>query len=625
MDSFDLGFTPEGEAAATSQRKKKKHKEFAERDQGMADQGSGTFSFAGWEGEDLKSKSADSARQSHIGGFEVQPSIAERGRHVTFGDEQLDTPGEARSRASRLDGGSLRQEVQTRTERSSWGQREGSNGFDSRFGEEGAFDWARSADSHAKATEDSSRSREQHPTVSEEWDLGQPDGFPRRFSFSLDDLPGRDERRVREGIGSDRPPPREQSQSSFYPAARLADAAAAMRSDRNAAAAIGGKQFPLGDIRRHWTESVNEARRNARPGSSSSFPSSGRAFNSTQAAEASPAAEPRSRHLDSLRGASQLPTYGASYPQQMPTLAPMTLPPSSLPPHGPLPGPCTLPLHSRPHHTLPAPLLSLAPPQLLPPHSLPPPSLIASSRSPQTPISFLDSAGQPMGPPMPGPSPNLAFPPQPFAAPSALPANEELRQQLLRTEGRAHMLRETLAKLETSLVTVVVPQLFEGKLGLTMQGTQVAAVADQRAASFGWMPGDVIQKVNGVLVQSTGDFTTELSRAIAAYNAERRPLVFEIQRLPAAATPCYVSEPLRVPPTVVPIHLPAPTTVLPAAPVSPRYLPYSQIAPSVIPVSPPGHLVDMALPPPWHESAGHLEGLPPTKLGPKPRRNILCL
>lgn len=226
---------------------------------------------------------------------------------------------------------------------------------------------------------------------------------------------------------------------------------------------------------------------------------------------------------------------------------------------------------------------------------------------------------------MPGPSPDLVFQPQPFAAPSALPANEELRQQLLRTEGRAQMLRETLAKLETSLLTVVVPQLFEGKLGLTMQGTQVAAVTDQRAASFGWMAGDVIQKVNGVMVQSIGDFTTELSRAIAAYNAQRRPLVFEIQRQPAAATPCYVSQPLLVPPTVIPIQIPAPPAVLPAAPVSPRYPPDSQIAPSVMPVSPPGHLVDMALLPPWHESAGYLGGLPPTKLGPKPRRNMLCL
>jgi len=121
--------------------------------------------------------------------------------------------------------------------------------------------------------------------------------------------------------------------------------------------------------------------------------------------------------------------------------------------------------------------------------------------------------------------------------------------QLSAAQSRAEALKARISQLETELggppagaagvggphqdvyLRISVPQPLDGgKLGLAVKDLCVASVTDPRALQFGWAVGDRILAVNDQPISTTHEFTQELSKAMSAFMAIGRPLVFEVVR-----------------------------------------------------------------------------------------------
>merc|ERR1740121_279732 len=115
-------------------------------------------------------------------------------------------------------------------------------------------------------------------------------------------------------------------------------------------------------------------------------------------------------------------------------------------------------------------------------------------------------------------------------------------------ETRAEALRAKISRLESELgggasrqpaedfLRITVSQPLDGaKLGLAVKDLKVASITDPRAAQNGWAIGDRILALNDQLISTTHDFSRELQKAMSAYKAVGRPLVFEISRIVGGA------------------------------------------------------------------------------------------
>lgn len=118
-----------------------------------------------------------------------------------------------------------------------------------------------------------------------------------------------------------------------------------------------------------------------------------------------------------------------------------------------------------------------------------------------------------------------------------------LEEELHRTESHVQNLRMKISRLESDMhvglpssvghitITVAHPP-DDGTLGLALKDLMVTKVSDPRASEAGWAVGDHVLKVNGVALANAHQFSAELAKAMSAYRALGRHLVFDVWRQP---------------------------------------------------------------------------------------------
>eukprot|EP00434_Breviolum_minutum_P038428 symbB.v1.2.034084.t2/scaffold4337.1/size40994/4 len=86
-----------------------------------------------------------------------------------------------------------------------------------------------------------------------------------------------------------------------------------------------------------------------------------------------------------------------------------------------------------------------------------------------------------------------------------------------------------------SNVRISVPQLFDGRLGLTIQNCWVSSISNPLAAQYGWQVGDHILQVNGHPVSNMQQLSEEIRRATNTHQAVSHPMIFDVFRSGPAA------------------------------------------------------------------------------------------
>jgi len=219
-------------------------------------------------------------------------------------------------------------------------------------------------------------------------------------------------------------------------------------------------------------------------------------------------------------------------------------------------------------------------------------------------------------------SPPKAFGSSASILPASLAKPASLAEELNNSESRVQALRAKISRLETDLVSgvssanghlrIVVTHPIDGaKLGVSVKALTIESIADQRALQFGWTVGDRVMQVNGFPVCHMNEFANELSKAVSAYQATGKAMVFDIWRPPtvgAAAGGCPPTLPSAfpgAPHAEVPQHLHGSS--------SPSTAPY--------PFQPPHGA--MGLPPPLAQAAP--AGLPPSAMTMPPTGHTTAL
>ncbi|CAJ1350084.1 unnamed protein product [Effrenium voratum] len=115
--------------------------------------------------------------------------------------------------------------------------------------------------------------------------------------------------------------------------------------------------------------------------------------------------------------------------------------------------------------------------------------------------------------------------------------------EVQRAEGRAQLLRQKIAHLESALsgggheghMTITAPMCQDG-LGVVLHDLTVASITEPLAERAGWAVGDSILQVNGVTVLNASQLSGEVAKALSAHRAVGRPMVFEVWRHKAPAS-----------------------------------------------------------------------------------------